>query len=109
MPRGKLSDVGDTRVAGNGYHYTKTEDCWRLTHHLTAEKILGRPLKDSESVRFKEPKYKRDPTNESGIVIVEKRTSSLRRRKHYLQAQIARHLDEIHDINVKLGLEDDEV
>lgn len=87
MARGQLSEVGATRVAKNGYHYTKTEDGWRLTHHLTAEKMLGRPLNENESVRFKEPKYKKDPYDENGVVVIKKRTASLRNQLARLEAR----------------------
>ena len=54
MGRGKTAEVGDTRIAANGYHYTKTETRgWVLTHWLTAEKMLGREIRSDEQVRFK--------------------------------------------------------
>jgi hypothetical protein len=61
---GKHQPVGSTRVAPNGYHYTKVSDLparklspgqsnWRLTHHIVAEeKILKRPLLPDERVVF---------------------------------------------------------
>lgn len=54
MPRGVKSEVGATNVAANGYHYTRTEDGWKLTHHILAEQILQRPLRSDESVRFRD-------------------------------------------------------
>lgn len=88
MARGSAAEVGATRTAPNGYHYTKTEDRgWMLTHHLTAEKMLGRRLRDNESVRFVSPKYKREPYNEKGLRIVIKKTGSLRRRLAQLEAR----------------------
>jgi HNH endonuclease len=56
--RGQASKVGDTRVSANQYHYTKTEEGWRLTHHLIAEKNLGRKLKSDERVSFKDKNRK---------------------------------------------------
>ena len=53
MARGSSAAVGDTRVSPNGYHYTKTESGWRLTHHIKMEEILGRPLAEGERVHFK--------------------------------------------------------
>lgn len=50
----KRSKVGDTNVSANGYSYTKTEDGWRLTHHLIAEQKLGRRLRDGERVYFRD-------------------------------------------------------
>ena len=50
--RGQKSDEGSTRTAPNGYHYTKEQGKWRLTHHILAEKKLGRPLMSWERVKF---------------------------------------------------------
>lgn len=50
--RGKKSKTGTTRVAPNGYHYTKVKDKWKLTHHIVMEKKLGRRLKNNERVYF---------------------------------------------------------
>jgi hypothetical protein len=52
--RGNASPVGATRTAPNGYHYTKTEDGWELTHKLVAEEALGRKLASNERCRFKD-------------------------------------------------------
>ena len=97
MPRGKIADVGDTYTSANGYHYTKTRnDGYRLTHHILAEKVLGRPLKANEMVRFKDG----NKTNltEKNINVIEKGTGSLRRRKAQIEARIQElqaELDEI--------------
>lgn len=89
MGRGQTADVGATRVAPNGYHYTKTpEHGWRLTHHITAEKVLGRPLKDDEIVKFKDKKFRREPYNEEGIQVIKKKTTSLRRRRAAIEDRI---------------------
>jgi hypothetical protein len=52
--RGKNAQDGDTRVAPNGYHYTKENGKWRLTHHIVAERALGRSLTGAERVSFKD-------------------------------------------------------
>ena len=52
MPRGKKSAVGDTRTAPNGYHYTKTSTGWIGTGRLVASTKLGRPLLDTERIRY---------------------------------------------------------
>lgn len=86
MPRGKASNVGDTRVAPNGYHYTRTEEKWRLTHHLVAEKKLGRPLNADESVRFNDGNKKNlEPKN---LRVVKKKTVHLRARLAVVEAKI---------------------
>lgn len=87
--RGSRSDEGETRVAKNGYHYTKTEDRWRLTHHLVAEEKLGRPLRPTERVVFVD----RDRTNldPSNIQVRRKTAASLRKKEAYL----VRHIEEL--------------
>ena len=50
--RGQKSKTGDTRIAANGYHYTRTTGGWELTHRISAERKLGRALAYDERVRF---------------------------------------------------------
>jgi hypothetical protein len=84
--RGSRSEVGDTHVAKNGYHYTRTEERWRLTHHLVAEEKLGRPLSDTERVVFVDgDRTNLDPDN---IEVRRKVTSSLRKKEAQLVARI---------------------
>lgn len=52
MSRGKAATDGDTNTSPNGYHYTRVAGKWRLTHHLIAEKKLGRPIGADELVCF---------------------------------------------------------
>jgi hypothetical protein len=88
VARGKTAEIGTTRVAKNGYHYTKTEGKWVLTHWLTAEEKLGRKLEENEMVKFKDPKFKHDPYNPQGIIVIKKKTTSLRRRKAQIEDRI---------------------
>jgi septal ring factor EnvC (AmiA/AmiB activator) len=85
MTRGVTSKIGDTRISPNGYEYTRTEDGWRLTHHLVAEKMLGRPLAADERVKFK-TKNRRD-LSEKNLEVVLKGRSSLRRQLANLEAR----------------------
>jgi hypothetical protein len=91
--RGQLSEDGTTRISPNGYHYTKHEGKWRLTHHLTAEKMLGRPLREEERVHFKPAVTKKDRTqpgfydNPDMIEVVIQGKASSRRRLAQLQAR----------------------
>lgn len=82
--RGQLSNVGATRVAKNGYHYTKVEgreSTWVLTHWLTIERTLGRQIDPGkETVRFREGFTKADYNNPEAIQVIKKRTTSLRKR-----------------------------
>lgn len=98
--RGQKAQIGDTRVSSNGYHYTRTEAGWRLTHHLIAEKELGRPLESNESVRFVGDKTDLSPDN---ITIVLKGKSSLRRRQAQLEARIAELQAELRFINQEIA------
>lgn len=85
MPRGVQSKDGDTNVSKNGYHYTRQNGKWRLTHHLIAEKKLGRPLRENELVRFCDS----DRTNfEPGNIEVIVRKGSLRGRIAAIEAKI---------------------
>jgi hypothetical protein len=99
--RGSRSEVGDTRTAKNGYHYTKTEEKWELTHHLIAEEKLGRKLTADERVVFVDgDRTNLDPDN---IEVRRKATASLRRKEaqlvtriEELQAQLDAVRDKIH-------------
>lgn len=84
--RGKPSQVGDTRTAPNGYHYTNTHQGWRLTHHILAEQIIGRPLREDERVEFKD----KDRTNLSAdnLNVVKKGESTKARTRARLTARI---------------------
>ncbi len=87
MARGKAATIGDTRTAQNGYHYTRTADGWRLTHHIIAEeRILGRPLKEDERVVFIGDRKDLRPDN---LKVIEKGKASIRRRIAALEARKA--------------------
>lgn len=94
MGRGQTAEIGATRVAANGYHYTKmpshprAQNGWILTHWLTAEKKLGRPLEENEMVKFVDKKYKKDPYNTDGVIVIKKKTTSLRRRLAQIEARM---------------------
>lgn len=86
MPRGKAAKVGDTNVSANGYHYTRTEAGWKLTHHIIAEKKLGRPLREDERACFVDG----DRTNltERNIEITIKRTATIKKRLAQVESRI---------------------
>jgi hypothetical protein len=99
--RGKNAKPGDTRVAPNGYHYTRTKlDGWRLTHHIIAEKTLGRPLKDGERVSFRD----KDRTNldPSNIVVNAMGNNSLRKTRARLEARIQELQAQLHDVESEI-------
>lgn len=112
MGRGQAAEIGATRVAKNGYHYTKVgpdhpraQNGWILTHWLTMEKILGRHLRADESVRFKVsgPSAKADPYNEDNVYVITKRAGSLRSRRAVLEDKIRDLQAELATINKELG------
>jgi septal ring factor EnvC (AmiA/AmiB activator) len=99
--RGRAAEVGDVRVAKNGYHYTRTEKCWRLTHHIIMEKKLGRPLEPDERVVFVDGKRtNQTPTN---LEVREKGRGSLHRRRAQLQARVEELQAEISEIDRELA------
>ena len=102
MPRGQASPVGTTRVAKNGYEYTKVADRgWVLSHWLVAEEKLGRELHADESVRFNDGNRKNmAPHN---LRVVKKKTVHLRTRLEVVEAKIERYEDERREILKQLG------
>jgi hypothetical protein len=100
MPRGTKSADGDTRTSPNGYHYTKQNNKWRLTHHIYAEKYLGRPLNEDERVEFV-GKNKTD-FSEGNIRVVIQGRGSLRRRKAQLEARIRELQGELAEVEKEL-------
>jgi hypothetical protein len=86
MARGKAAKPGDTRTAPNGYHYTRTEKEWRLTHHIVAEQTLGRPLTEDERVEF----IDRDRKNlkAGNLRVIKKGRGSVRRRIAQIEERI---------------------
>ncbi len=85
--RGQKSKPGDTRVAANGYHYTRTARGWELTHRLTAERQIGRPLEYDERVRFIDGDRSNfdDPDN---LDVHRIRQASTAKRKARIEARI---------------------
>lgn len=77
--------MGDTNVSANGYHYTRVDSGWKLTHHIVAEQSLGRPIRPDETVRFKDgDRNNLSPDN----IVVSTRKTSLRGKIARLDAQI---------------------
>lgn len=111
MARGQAAPDGATRVAKNRYHYTKVKDRgWVLTHWLIMEEHLNREIASDESVRFVEPKYKRmlaetGTVDLDGLVLIKKRTSTLRKKKAQLEARIEEMQAELKEVNAQLHLE----
>lgn len=86
LPKGVKSEPGETRWSPNGYHYTRTETEWRLTHHIIAEEHLGRPLSPNEMVLFIGAKTDLRWEN---LRVVQKGTTSARRKLAKIEADIA--------------------
>jgi len=98
--RGSRSVIGDTRVAQNGYHYTRTGDGWKLTHHIIAESRLGRNIRADERVVFVD----RDRTNlDPGNISVQKKvTGSLRKKEAALVARIQELEGQLKDVRQQI-------
>jgi hypothetical protein len=96
--RGRTSKVGDTRIAPNGYHYTRTREGWTLTHRLVVERQLQRQIGSDERVRFRDGNRSNlSPENlevyKVGSSTRDKRRARLQAKIEELQAQL-RELDE---------------
>lgn len=84
--RGHEVEVGTTRCSKNGYWYKKTEDGWRLLHHIIMEETLGRSLHSEERVYFCDGnRGNLDPSN---IVVRKLHMYSVTRRRARIQAAI---------------------
>lgn len=99
--RGQPSPDGSERWSANGYHYTKQNGQWYLTHHIIAEKILGRKLEPDERATFKDGK--RSNLNPENIEVKDKARGSLRRRKAQLEARINELQAELDEIIAELA------
>lgn len=86
MARGQKSRPGDTRIAPNGYHYTRTKEGWQLTHRIVVERKLGRGLEPDERVRFKDGN--RDNIEATNLEVYKIRQGSLQKRKARIEARI---------------------
>jgi|SRR5215831_10146877 len=86
MSRGRKAEVGDTNIAQNGYHYTRTAEGWVLTHRLIAEEKLGRPLLENERIKFKDKD--RTNLNPDNIIVFTGKEASKSRQIARLNARI---------------------
>jgi septal ring factor EnvC (AmiA/AmiB activator) len=99
MPKGQTAEVGTTMVNQNGYHHTKTEEGWRLTHHIVAELKLGRALEPNEMVRFQDSdRTNLDPSN---IMILRRKINPKRNTRNSIERQLARIEAEINHLTDK--------
>lgn len=99
MTRGSAAQEGATMVSKNGYHYTKQGSRWRLTHHIVAEKKLGRDLREDERVSFLNGN-KRD-LHPDNLLVTVKGKASIRQRIARLEARISElqgELDQLHQL-----------
>lgn len=84
--RGQRSKVNDTRVSPNGYHYTRTEEGWYLTHRIVAERSLGRAIRKDERVRFKDGD--RSNIKADNLEVYTVRRGTTEKRKAIIEAKI---------------------
>lgn len=88
MPRGEASPVGTRRITQNGYWTTKTENGWRLDHHIIAEEKLGRALEDDERVEFIDgDRTNLKPKNIRIVFVGQRRTPYEKARKRLLRIE----------------------
>ena len=100
--RGRKAQVGDTRVAPNGYHYTKTKNRgWVGTHRLVVERHIGRRLRPGERVRFIDGDIEnRDIDN---LEVRQSKKPSTASRRARLEAKIEDLLAELEDLDEEAG------
>jgi len=101
MARGQTAADGDTRVSANGYHYTRQNGKWKLTHHIAAEKMLGRPLREDERVHFLTGN-KLDMSQDN-IKVVKKGKANLRARRARLEIRIQELQAELDEVNKEIA------
>lgn len=87
MPRGVAAKLGDTYTSANGYHYTRVDEGWRLTHHIKAEENLGRKLLPNERPYFKDGN--KANIEHHNIGIAPRHASSVAKRIAQLNSRIA--------------------
>ena len=96
--RGRKSQIGDTRMAPNGYHYTRTANGWELTGRIVAGEKLGRELRPDERIRYLDgDRANNDPDNVEVYVVKER---SKAKRKAMLEAKIEALQAELEDLEV---------
>lgn len=100
MARGISAKEGATYVSDNGYHHTKQNGKFRPTHHIIAEKTLGRPLQPDERVVFGE-KGKTDLSPDN-ITVVRKAKKTTPARIAALEAKIEELQDELETLKTQL-------
>lgn len=99
MTRGSAAQEGATMVSKNGYHYTKQGSRWRLTHHIVAEKKLGRDLREDERVSFLNGN--KEDLHPDNLLVTVKGKASIRQRIARLEARISElqaELDQLHQL-----------
>lgn len=102
MVRGKVAEVGDTTVAQNGYHYTRTEEGWKLTSRLLMEQKLGRPLLKTERVIFKNNNRKDIRPDNLEVRTVTNGTKSLLNKRANLEAKIEELQAQLDEVNEQI-------
>jgi hypothetical protein len=105
MPRGKAAKEGDTYWSQNGYHYTKRDGKFELTHKLIMEEKLGRKLTEGERVRFIDNDRRNlDPNN---LKVVIKGQTALTTQRARLVARRNEIDAQIKDLDEKIALQGD--
>lgn len=97
--RGSNAKEGDTRTSKNGYHYTKTKTKWELTGRLIGGKKLGRPLLDTERIKYVD----NDRTNlsEDNIEVYVVREAGQAKRRARIEAKIEELQNELEELDAE--------
>jgi hypothetical protein len=91
MTRGQASEIGSEMTSQNGYHYIRTEDGWRLRHHIIMEEKLGRKVDTHQETVFfiDHDRNNLDPDN------IDIKPKSKVKRKEKLEEQLERIKEEL--------------
>lgn len=100
------SPDGATRLAPNGYHYTKKDGEWRLTHHILAEENIGEPL-DTKKYMARFRNGDRTDLRPSNIVVSLKKGVSVPKKLAILYAKRDDILAEIAELENELARDGD--
>lgn len=97
--RGRKSQLGDTREAPNGYHYTRTENGWELTGRIVAAQAMLRELRPDERIRYRDGDRSNNSLDNIEIYIVKERSKA--KRKALLESKIESLQAELEDLTIK--------
>jgi hypothetical protein len=103
--KGRRADIGNETVNQNGYTCVKTSTGWRFKHHIIAERLLERPLTETERVIFADGDRRNLSDDNIKVVIKQMRVNqTYDKRLDAIQHRMALFVEEAPD--AKEALED---